>query len=190
MSRGVTPDRKPLWQWAVVWWAIGTTLLMIRGWILVYPARLGLIVHPPLWFEIAVGVLTLCAAVGGWMFVALQDRGSVRRRKGHGTEFALAVSISATTWIGLGWALPGLSAFVIVEPRFIERTVTDVEREGRRARLFCRQRVRFESVLAGGGGLCLDSRLARGLEGATLEMIGRGNGWATRVEAITAVRHE
>lgn len=179
---------RPGWMRILACWFFVSAGLMVLGWVVIFPARLGILVHPPLWYEILAGAVVFGVVVAGYVFGLRMDGRPGTRRMGAGNGLAVAASVGAMTLVVVGWALPGMSVFAFAQPKSVTMTVTDVSRPGRRSmRGFCRYEVRFAPVLAGGGSLCLSNRRAHDLEGATLEMIGRGNALATKVNAITAV---
>jgi NO-binding membrane sensor protein with MHYT domain len=65
----------------VAGWAIAVTGLMVLGWVTHAPGDLGVIVHPPLWYDTLVIVLTVVAALAGYVYgVGVDDRASMARK--------------------------------------------------------------------------------------------------------------
>jgi hypothetical protein len=174
----------PLWLRIATWLIAAAAALVVAGWVVLFSTGLGVLVHPPPWARAAAGAAALAAAVAGY---AVGARAAWHADHAPGAGITAAVLVALVTWIALSWAAPGLSAFVRAEPVMTTRTVHSVWNP-RRGPPFCGNRVQVAPLIAGAGGLCLRSLEARRLEGATLDLIGRGNGWATRVTAITAVR--
>ena len=149
---------------------------------------LGVHVHPPREFLVLAHVLAVATAVGAlyfWLYVG----GGLRR----GTVAAALVA-GALTWGltlgGMAWGVPVLSLFAGAESGTVARhaRVTGYSSGARRA--LCDHSAAFGHWYAPGGGICYGHMSVRVLVGATLEMEGYGNGWATRITRIGAVRRE
>jgi uncharacterized membrane protein YhdT len=114
MIRDALP--RTLAEGIVAGWAVLVTALMVLGWVVFLPGELGVIVHPPRWYENLVGVLTLLAAAAGYVYgVEIDDRAGMART-GVLTGLAVAVVIGLARHFGLGWAGPKMSAYVLAEP--------------------------------------------------------------------------
>lgn len=174
----------PLWLRVAAALLLAGALLVVAGWMVLFSAGLGVLIHPPPWARAAAGAGALAGAAAGYA-IGVRAAEHPSFETGAGTTAAALAAL--VTWIALSWAAPGLSAFVRAEPVMTTRTVHSVWNP-RRGLAFCGNRVQVASLIAGAGGLCLGSRESLRLEGATLDLIGRGNGWATRVTAITAIR--
>jgi len=78
----------------VAGWAIVVTGLMVLGWVAHVPGDLGVIVHPPRWYEALVVVLTFAAAAAGYVYGVEADDRAGMVRTGVLTGLA-ATSVSA-----------------------------------------------------------------------------------------------
>jgi hypothetical protein len=168
----------------VAGWAIAVTGLMVLGWVTHAPGDLGVIVHPPRWYDTLVVVLTVVAALAGYVYGVEVDNRAGMARTGVLTGIAVAAALGIATHFGPGWALPKMSAYLLSEPTAVMMQVHNVTRGPRYFRFLCPYRITFSPAYTGGGGLCLDDRSARRLRGETLPVWGYGNGWATRVRGI------
>lgn len=167
-------------------WFLAALSVVVIAWFATHLGPgLGVHVHPPVAVLVLAHGLAAVAAPASvyfWLYVG----GSLRLGSA-----ATALTLGAVTWgltLGsLAWAVPVLSLSAVTESGMVERRAEVTGHSTGSRRALCDHGASFGHWYAPGGVICYGHRSVNALVGATLEMEGHGNGWATRITRIKGV---